>query len=111
MRRRLFYIVTLLVLFLLWGVFGITAGLPRGEASAQSALPSPDNSTVNSVAGQQAMIPVTGSATSEVEILIFYALSGLGALIFILAMLGSANRSTVLYSQHKKSSSGEASQE
>ena len=111
MSRKLIYIVTLIIVFLMWGIFGIAAVIPHGDVSAVSALLLSDSSNVNSVTTKQAMIPVTGSVPSEMEVLVFYALTGVGALILILALLSSANQWTAPYPSPKEFSSAEVSEE
>jgi hypothetical protein len=111
MRRKVIYIVTLVILFLMWGVWGVAAVMSRSVASAESALSLSASSTVNPGTTQQAMIPVTGSGPSEMEVLVFYALAGLGALSLILALLSSANQWTAPYPPQKEFPSAEDSKE
>ena len=111
MRRKLFYMVTLVIFILMWGVFGIAAAMPHGETAPPAVLPSANSFNSISATTGPAMIPVTGNAPSEMEVLAFYALIGVGALILILFMLSVANRSTAPYPQQKRSSSGRDSKE
>jgi hypothetical protein len=101
MDRKLVYIFGLVGFFLLWGVFGFAAAVPRGEPGSQATVP-PVEPTVVIPEATAAGIPVTGEPEPVwKEIVVFYGLIGLTALFLILRLLRIANRSNAPYVQHK----------
>lgn len=93
MNRKLIYLFSLVGFFLMWGVFEFAAAAPR--ADLQGTVPSVKNTDVILEATDTAGIPITGEpAPLWTEILGFYGLIGLAALLLILALLSFANKST-----------------
>jgi hypothetical protein len=105
MNRKLTYTLTLFVFIVMWGVFGFVAAAP---ASAQPALQetivvptiefTPIVSTVV-VPGATQLVPVTGddNAATNVMLLLFYGFLGLLAIVLLVALFASANRTTVVH--------------
>ena len=95
MNRKLIYTFSLAGFFLMWGVFGFVAGVPRGEARLQETLPPVESTPVPPQATDPAQIPVTGeSEPLLMEVVLFYGLIGLTALFLVFGLLSFANRST-----------------
>jgi hypothetical protein len=101
MNRTVIYTFSLVGFFLLWGVFGFAAAVPRGEPGAPATVP-PVEPTVVAAEPTAAGIPVTGDPEPVwTEIVVFYGLIGLTALFLIMGLLKIANGSTAPYVQHK----------
>jgi hypothetical protein len=93
MNRKLLFGVSLLIFFILWGVFGFTAAAPQENSVKQGAVTAEQNNPVAPKATvQAAAIPVTGDPMLETEVLLTYVIFGLGALGLILALLHAANK-------------------
>ena len=102
MNRNLIYTFSLVVFFLMWGVFGFAAAAPRGEPNFQADVPKPSATPMAPVATDVPAIPVTGEPEPVLtEIYVFYGLIGLTALFLILALLNMANRATAPYVEPK----------
>lgn len=102
MNRKLIYTFSLVVFFLMWGVFGFAAATPRGEPDFQADVLTLAATPVAPVATDLPAIPVTGEPEPVLtEIYVFYGLIGLTALFLILALLNVANRATAPYVEHK----------
>ena len=102
MNRKLIYTFTLIVFFIMWGVFGFAAAAPRSESSIQPVLSSIENTSVASEEADSAMIPITGNQQLGWRILLVYGLIGLATLALSLSLLNIANKSTALYVQRKE---------
>ena len=109
MKRKLIYTFGLIGFFLLWGVFGIAAALPRGEPSSPATVPPVETRVVVLEATHPAGIPITGEQEPVwTEIVVFYGLIGLTALFLVLGLLKIANKSTAPYRPHEGSPSDNA---
>jgi hypothetical protein len=108
MNRKLIYTFSLVVFFLMWGVFGFAAAAPRGAPDFQATVPQVESTPVPPGASASAGIPVTGKAAPVLtEVFVFYGLIGVTALFLILALLNIANRSTAHYIERKNPPSDE----
>lgn len=106
MSRKKIYVFSLAGFFLMWGIFGFVAAGPRPAPAGQATAPAVESTPVLPGTTETAAIPVTGEPERVwPEILGFYGLIGLAALLLILALLSFANRSTALYVDHKHPSS------
>ena len=106
MNKKLVYISSLVVFFLMWGVFGIAAASPRDGSPLPATLPPMESTPIFSGTTDSTGIPVTGKPEPVLtEIFVFYGLIGLTALFLILALLNVANKSTPPYGEHKNPSS------
>ena len=104
MNRKLIYASSLVVFFLMWGVFGIAAAAPRSAANLPATVPPVESTSMVSSPTESAGIPVTGKPEPLLaEILVFYGLIGITALFLVLALLNLANKSTASYVEHKDS--------
>ena len=102
MNRRLIYLLSLIGFFTMWGVFSVGASAPRSESALQGTEVSSASTLAVSGTMANAAIPVTGETEPVAGILFIYGLFGLGALVLILALLNSANKSTALYLPHEE---------
>ncbi|HSJ89798.1 MAG TPA: hypothetical protein VK909_21480 [Anaerolineales bacterium] len=107
MSRKMIYTLTLFVFIVMWGVFGLAAAPPaRAEPALQDTL-APTvvvptvvvttvvNQTVIAPAiGVTQVVPVTGSAGPNIMMLLFYGFLGLLAIVLLVALCASANRTT-----------------
>ena len=101
MKRRLVYTFGLVGFFLLWGVFGIAAGVPRGEPNSPATVPPMETGVVLPEATQSVGIPITAEPERVwTEIVVFYGLIGITALFLVLGLLKIANKSTAPYAPH-----------
>lgn len=102
MNRKLIYTFSGVGFFLMWGVFGFAAAVPRGEPSLPATVPPAETSVVVPEATNSPGIPITGEQEPVwTEIVVFYGLIGLTALFLVLGLLTIANRSTAPYWQPK----------
>jgi hypothetical protein len=76
MKRKLIFTLSLIGLFLMWGVFGFVAAPPRTEPVMHAAPEA--NPEAVPVATTNAAIPITGEAQSVTGIFLVYALFALG---------------------------------
>lgn len=108
MNRKLIYTFSLIGFFLMWGVFGFVAGVPRGETRLQETLPPVESTPVPPQSTDLAQIPVTGeSEPLLMEVVLFYGLIGLTALFLVFGLLTFANRSTAADAQQDDPSTDE----
>lgn len=98
MNRKLTYTLTLFVFVVMWGIFGFAAA---PSASAQPALQDtvvPPTVVVETVVvpGATQLVPVTGTdtATPNLMMLLFYGFLGMLAIVLLVALFASANRTT-----------------
>jgi hypothetical protein len=100
MNRKLTYTLTLFVFVVMWGIFGFVAAAP---ASAQPALQdtvAPEPTVIVEtvvVPGATQLVPVTGDDTSaapNLMLLLFYGFLGMLAIVLLVALFASANRTT-----------------
>lgn len=94
MNRKLLYTLTLFVFVVMWGVFGFVA------APAAQAQPALQDTVVPTIVvtivppGVTQVVPVTGTATPNIMMLLFYGFLGLLAIVLLVALFASANRTT-----------------
>ena len=88
MSRKLIYTLTLFTFVLMWGVFGFAAA----PVQAQPVLQDTVVPVVTVVTTQ--LVPVTGNdpAATNVMMLLFYGFLGLLAIVLLVALFASANR-------------------
>ena len=95
MNRKMIYTLTLFVFVVMWGVFGFAAA-PSGQAQPAlqdtAVVPTVVVTLVGPVVTQ--VVPVTGTATPSVMMLLFYGFLGLLAIVLLVALFASANRTT-----------------
>jgi hypothetical protein len=107
MNRKLLYSFSLIGCFLMWGVFGFAAA-PGNEPNLQATLLPPETTAIATAATSSAGIPVTGDPEPVwTEILTFYGLIGLTALLLVLALLNLVNKSSAPYAQERGTSTDE----
>lgn len=97
MNRKLTYTLTLFVFIVMWGVFGFASAAP---ASAQpvaqdTVVPTVIVETVV-VPGATQLVPVTGDddTAPNLMMLLFYGFLGMLAIVLLVALFASANRTT-----------------
>ena len=94
MSRKLIYTLTLFIFVLMWGVFGFAAAPAHAQPAIQDTIvPVTVVSTVL-VPGATQLVPVTGNdpAATNVMMLLFYGFLGLLAIVLLVALFASANR-------------------
>jgi len=95
MNRKIIYTLTLFTFVLMWGIFGFAAAPASAQPALQDTLVVPVTvvSTVV-VPGATQLIPVTGNdpAATNVMMLLFYGFLGLLAIVLLVALFASANR-------------------
>jgi Trk-type K+ transport system membrane component len=98
MNRKLTYTLALFVFIVMWGVLGFVGAAP---ASAQPALqetvivPTVVTTVIAPVVTQ--LVPVTGTdntAAPNLMMLLFYGFLGMLAIVLLVALFASANRTT-----------------
>jgi Trk-type K+ transport system membrane component len=98
MNRKLTYTLALFVFVVMWGVLGFVGAAP---ASAQPALqetvivPTVVTTVIAPVTTQ--LVPVTGTdntAAPNLMMLLFYGFLGMLAIVLLVALFASANRTT-----------------
>ncbi len=95
MSRKLIYTLTLFTFVLLWGVFGFAAVPAHAQPALQDTVV-PAVTVVNTVVvpATTQLVPVTGNepAATNVMMLLFYGFLGLLAIVLLVALFASANR-------------------
>ncbi len=94
MNRKIIYTLTLFTFVLMWGVFGFAAAPVSAQPALQdTVVPVTVISTVI-VPGATQLVPVTGNdpAATNVMMLLFYGFLGLLAIVLLVALFASANR-------------------
>jgi hypothetical protein len=96
MKRKMIYAITLSVFVLMWGVFGFAAATPASaQPLAQETIVPPEITVIPP--GVTAIVPVTGDdAAPNIMTLLFYGFLGLLAIVLLVALFASANRTTVV---------------
>jgi hypothetical protein len=106
MNRKTIYTLTLFVFIAMWGVFGFaTAPAAGAEPALQDTLaptvvvPTVVVTVVNQTVippaiGVTQVVPVTGTAGPNIMMLLFYGFLGLLAIVLLVALFASANRTT-----------------
>lgn len=102
MSRKMLYTLTLFVFVVMWGVFGFVAApaAPSHPALQDTVAPTIVVTTVinqtvvpPAVAVTQ-VVPVTGTVGPNIMMLLFYGFLGLLAIVLLVALFASANRTT-----------------
>jgi len=95
MNRKIIYTLTLFTFVLMWGIFGFAAAPVSAQPALQDTLVVPVTvvSTIV-VPGATQLVPVTGNdpAATNVMMLLFYGFLGLLAIVLLVALFASANR-------------------
>ncbi len=104
MNRKMIYTLTLIVFVVMWGVFGfVSAPSAHAQPALQDTLVAPTVVTTVVVTnivttviapGVTQVVPVTGTAGPNVMMLLFYGFLGLLAIVLLVALFASANRTT-----------------
>ena len=99
MSRKLTYTLTLFVFIVMWGVFGFVSAAPAGaQPAAQDTVVAPTVIVETVVVpGATQLVPVTGNentAAPSVMMLLFYGFLGMLAIVLLVALFASANRTT-----------------
>ena len=101
MNRKTIYTLALFVLITMWGVFGFATAPVAGAQPALQDTIVPTVvvttivTTVNPPAiGVTQVVPVTGTAAPNIMMLLFYGFLGLLAIVLLVALFASANRTT-----------------
>ena len=101
MKRKLIYLLILMVLLVLWGVSKpLAASLQRETLDQSSTVSASGTVSKPDVLTNPPLIPVTGD-TQPGWVLLIYSLIGLLTLALILALLNVANKYTTLYTKRK----------
>jgi hypothetical protein len=95
MSRKLIYTLTLFTFVLAWGVFGFAAVPVHAQPALQDTVV-PAVTIVNTVVVPVTtqLVPVTGNEppATNVMMLLFYGFLGLLAIVLLVALFASANR-------------------
>jgi hypothetical protein len=99
MNRKMLFTLTLFVFVAMWGVFGF-AGAPSASAqpAVQDTIVAP-TVVVTTIVNPPAIavtqvVPVTGTPGPSIIMLLFYGFLGLLAIVLLVALFASANRTT-----------------
>jgi Trk-type K+ transport system membrane component len=97
MNRKLTYTLTLFVFVVMWGILGFASAAPTGAQPAlqDTVVPTVIVETVV-VPGATQLVPVTGDDTvaPNLMMLLFYGFLGMLAIVLLVALFASANRTT-----------------
>ena len=97
MKRKSIYAITLFAFVVLVGVFGFAAAAPvSAQPRAQETIIPPEVTVIPP--DVTAIVPVTGDddAVPNIMTLLFYGFLGLLAIVLLIALFASANRTTVV---------------
>jgi hypothetical protein len=99
MNRKMLYTLTLFVFVAMWGVFGFAAApAASAQPAVQDTVVAPTvvvTTIVNPPAiGVTQVVPVTGTPGPNIMMLLFYGFLGLLAIVLLVALFASANRTT-----------------
>jgi hypothetical protein len=98
MKRKLTYTLTLFVFVAMWGIFGFATAAPTGAQPALQDTVVPATVIVETVVvpGATQLVPVTGDDTvaPNLMMLLFYGFLGMLAIVLLVALFASANRTT-----------------
>ena len=97
MNRKLTYTLTLFVFVVMWGLLGFATAAPTTVRPAlqDTVVPTAIVQTVV-VPGATQLVPVTGNDTTapNIMMLLFYGFLGMLAIVLLVALFASANRTT-----------------
>jgi hypothetical protein len=99
MNRKLLYTLTLIVFVVMWGVFGFVAAAPAHAQPEFQDTVVPPTVVVTTIVNPPAVVvtqvvPVTGTPGPNIMMLLFYGFLGLLAIVLLVALFASANRTT-----------------
>lgn len=98
MNKKLFYTLALFTVVALWGAFTFAGPVSAGPAAQETVIvPTVAFTIVPPDINVTAVVPVTGEdevAATNVMTLLFYGFLGLLAVILLVALVASANRTT-----------------
>lgn len=98
MNRKLTYTLTLFVFVVMWGIFGFASAPSAGAQPALQETVVPPTVVVETVVvpGATQLVPVTGNDTAapNLMMLLFYGFLGMLAIVLLVALFASANRTT-----------------
>ena len=99
MNRKMLYTLTLFVFVVMWGVFGfVAAPAAPDQPAVQDTVVAPTvvvTTIVNPpVVNVTQVVPVTGTEGPNIMMLLFYGFLGLLAIVLLVALFASANRTT-----------------
>ncbi len=94
MNRKIIYTLTLFTIVLMWGVFGFAAAPVSAQPALQDTVVPVTVINTVVVPGATQLVPVTGNdpAATNVMMLLFYGFLGLLAIVLLVALFASANR-------------------
>ena len=97
MKRKTIYTLTLFVFVVMWGIFFATTPANAQPAAQETVVP-PEVTLVPPDVNVTAIVPVTGAdpAGPNLMTLLFYGFLGLLAIVLLVALFASANRTTVV---------------
>lgn len=97
MNRKLTYTLTLFVLVVMWGILGFATAAPTdAQPALQDTVAPPTVVATVIVPGPTQLVPVTGDDTAapNLMMLLFYGFLGMLAIVLLVALFASANRTT-----------------
>jgi hypothetical protein len=98
MNRKLTYTLTLFAFVVMWGIFGFAAAPASAQQPAiQETVIVPTVVTTVIAPVTTQLVPVTGTdntAAPNVMMLLFYGFLGMLAIVLLVALFASANRTT-----------------
>src|SRR6266545_4112516 len=99
MNRKLLYTLTLFVVVVMWGVFAFAAGPVYAQPALQDTIVPATvvvTQIVNTIIapGVTQVVPVTSTPGPSIMLLLFYGFMGLLAIVLLVALFASANRTT-----------------
>lgn len=96
MNRKMIYTLTLFTFIVMWGVIGFAASPVSAQPALQETVVVPTVvTTVVVVPGATQLVPVTGAddpGATNLMMLLFYGFLGLLAIVLLVALFASANR-------------------
>jgi hypothetical protein len=109
MTRRMIYALPLLVFVVMWGLLAFAStpvanfqpafqdtAIPPTGAPTVVATTITNNSVVPPTVGVTHIVPVTGNAAPNIMMLLFYGFLGLLAIVLVVALFASVNRTTYM---------------
>lgn len=104
MNKKMICTLTLFVFIVMWGIFGFAAGPVRAQPALQETIVVPTvevTTIVNTVIapGPTQLVPVTGNDNPRTNLmmLLFYGFLGMLAIVLLVALFASANRTTIVH--------------
>jgi ABC-type dipeptide/oligopeptide/nickel transport system permease subunit len=95
MKSKTIYTLTLFVFVVMWGIFFATTPASAQPAAQETVVP-PEITVVPPEVNVTAIVPVTGAdpVGPNLMTLLFYGFLGLLAIVLLVALFASANRTT-----------------